>query len=474
MNKTLIAVDLDGSLVNSNTLHESLMLLVKSNPLALFLLPLWAIRGKAYFKQRLSDLVIPDPALLPYNTDLVSWLQDQRQLGREIVLCTAADQKIAKYLGIFDLVLASDGLCNLRGETKTEKLLKVFPGTPFSYVGDAQIDLAVWKSAASAIVVTNSQGLKNSCQQVCPVEKEFSQPKTNFKSFIELLRPHQWAKNLLLFAPALASNQIGNTALILELTQAFVAFCLCSSSIYIINDLMDLENDRKHPTKCKRPFSSGRLPINQGVILLPFLLVVSALVSLEINTMFVATISVYFLLTILYTFFLKNVVLLDCLILAGAYTLRIVGGSKVISSEISFWMVSFSVFLFLSLAYLKRYTELIDYKTQGNQVKVSGRAYTQTDAPFIQILGVSAGFISVLVLALYIDSTASAKIYFMPELMWAAVIVLLYWINWMWLKAHRGEMHSDPVIFALTDSVSLCSGVLFVLIVIFSAAGIKL
>ena len=151
--------------------------------------------------------------------------------------------------------------------------------------------------------------------------------------------------------------------------------------------------------------------------MLPFLLVVSALVSLEINTMFVATISVYFLLTILYTFFLKNVVLLDCLILAGAYTLRIVGGSKVISSEISFWMVSFSVFLFLSLAYLKRYTELIDYKTQGNQVKVSGRAYTQTDAPFIQILGVSAGFISVLVLALYIDSTASAKIYFMPELM---------------------------------------------------------
>ena len=237
---------------------------------------------------------------------------------------------------------------------------------------------------------------------------------------------------------------------------------------------MDLENDRKNPSKCKRPFASGRVPINQGVILLPFLLILSALVSFEINIMFVATILVYFLLTILYTLLLKNVVLLDCLVLAGAYTLRIAGGSKVISSEMTFWMVSFSVFLFLSLAYLKRYTELIDYKTRGYQVNISGRGYKQSDAPFIQILGVSAGFISVLLLALYIDSTASAKIYFMPEVMWAAVIILLYWMTWMWLKAHRGEMHSDPVIFAMTDRVSLFSGVLFVLIIIFGAAGIKL
>jgi 4-hydroxybenzoate polyprenyltransferase/phosphoserine phosphatase len=477
MNKTPLAVDLDGTLVNTDTLTESVLMLVKNRPLVIFILPFWLLKGKAYMKRRLSNLVSPDPALLPYNPELVSWLRDQHDSGRELVLCTAADQKIAdgvaSHLGLFSLTLASDGLRNMKGANKRETLEELFSNRGFSYAGDTGTDLAIWQAASTSVIVSNSLGLKTSAQKLCPTEKEFSKPKIGLSDIAKLLRVHQWSKNLLLLVPAVAAHQIAQIDLILTLALAFFSFSLCSSAVYIANDLIDLENDRRHPRKCARPFASGLVPVASGLVLFPLLLTVSAAIALQVGSGFAWALLSYFLLTCAYSAFIKEMVLLDCLALAGTYTLRVIAGAAAISMGVSFWILSFSLFLFLSLAYLKRFAELQEVADQNQTTSLHGRSYYHGDSQFVQILGITAGFISVLVLALYIDSTASAQLYRKPEIVWGAVVVMLYWVSWVWLKAHRGEMHDDPVVFAITDRVSLWCGLLFAVIIALGTVGVK-
>jgi len=428
-------------------------------------------------KRRLSNLIMPDPALLPYNAELVSWLGEQRDSGRELVLCTAADQGIAEgvanHLGLFGLVLASDGQCNMKGTSKRNALVKRFSGQGFSYVGDTGADLVIWQAASSSVVVSNSLDLKNAARKMCLTEKEFSKPKVDLSSMAKLLRVHQWSKNLLLFIPAVAAHQISQIDLILTLVLAFVSFCLCSSAAYIANDLFDLENDRRHPEKCSRPFASGRISIASGLALFPLLLTASAVLALQISSAFSLALLLYFMLTCAYSVFFKRIVLLDCLVLAGLYTLRVIAGGVAISIGVSFWMLSFSVFLFLSLAYVKRFAELQKVADTNPTISLGGRGYYHGDRQFVQMLGIVAGFVAVLVLALYIDSTASAELYRMPEIVWGAVIILLYWVSWIWLKAHRGEMHDDPVVFAITDRVSLVCGLLFGGIIVLGTLGLN-
>lgn len=429
-------------------------------------------------KRRLSDLVTPDPTLLPYNPDLVNWLKEQHDAGRELVLCTAADQKIAdgvaKHLGFFSLVLGSDGRGNMKGANKCQVLVEHFSKQGFSYAGDTAADLVVWQKANSSVIVSNSRSLKESAQTLCPVEKEFPKPKAGIRDVAKLLRIHQWAKNLLLFMPAIAAHQIGQVDLIFTLIIAFVSFSLCSSSVYIANDLLDLESDRRHPRKRARPFASGRLSVVTGLAVLPLLLATSAALALHVGSAFAWTLLTYYLLTSAYSVFLKRIVLLDCLVLAALYTLRVVAGAAALSLGVSFWLLAFSVFLFLSLAFVKRFVELQEAGDKTEKISLHGRGYHHGDHQFIQMLGIVAGFISVLVLALYIDSTASEQLYRMPELVWGAVAVLLYWVSWIWLKAHRGEMHDDPVVFAITDRVSLTCGLIFGGIVVLGTVGLGL
>jgi len=477
MNQTPLVVDLDGTLVYTDTLLESLIMLIKHSPFVIFALPFWLLRGKAYMKRRLSNLVVPNPALLPYNLELVSWLREQKDSDRELILCTAADQRIAEgvasHLDLFSLVLASDGLRNMKGTNKCKALMELFPTQGFSYVGDTRADLAIWQAASSSIVVSNSLALKNSARKVCPTEKEFSKPKVSLSGIARLLRVHQWSKNLLLLVPAVAAHQIGQIDLIITLVLAFVSFSLCSSAVYIANDLIDLENDRRHPRKRDRPFASGQISIASTSVLFPLLLTLSAVLALKIGSGFAWALLSYFVLTCAYTVFLKRIVLLDCLVLAGTYTLRVIAGAAAISMGVSFWILSFSVFLFLSLAYLKRFAELQEVADENQTTSLHGRGYHHGDSQFVQILGIVAGFISVLVLALYIDSTASAQLYRKPEIVWGAVVVLLYWVSWVWLKAYRGEMHDDPVVFAITDRVSLACGLLFGGIILLGTVGVS-
>ncbi|ANI99683.1 hypothetical protein A8O14_06085 [Polynucleobacter wuianus] len=453
-----ITVDLDGTLVFTDMLHESALCCFKNNPLSIFMLPIWIFQGKAKVKKELAlRAATLDVGCLPYNLQLIDWLKIEKGNGRKLILCTASDEKIAKkiagYLDIFDEVLASDGALNLAGQNKAAKLAARFGDNGFDYVGNSTSDLPVWKKAKEGVVVSNSRNLIKKAKLHTSVKKVIYPTKLNFSSWVSALRIHQWLKNLLIFVPLLAAHQANNSASWIVLFLAFFSFCLCASSVYIINDLLDLQSDRNHPRKKFRPFASGEIPIWVGCLLAPALILVSLFISQFVGGGFLPWLAIYFALTCIYSLGVKRLILIDCLALAILYTLRIVAGGFAIDIPLSFWLLAFSTFLFLSLAFVKRYAELKSHRRNTDE-KVHGRGYVASDAPLIEQLGISSGYASTLVLALYLNSENVTRFYRTPEFIWGAVPLMLLWISWMWLQAHRGNMNDDPIIFALKDKLS--------------------
>ena len=331
----------------------------------------------------------------------------------------------------------------------------------FDYVGNSAADLFVWDKAQQGIVVNGSPNLANKASARTAVELVMFKAKNNFKTWIKALRLHQWIKNLLIFVPILAAHQAITLVIGIHLLLAFFAFGLCASSVYIANDLLDLESDRQHPRKRFRPFASGQVAIWKGVLLAPLLLAASVLIANYVDAKFLTWLMIYFGVTCAYSWALKRWVLVDCLTLAILYTLRIVAGAAAVNVPLSFWLLAFSIFLFLSLAFIKRYAELLVH--QGNDVeKALGRGYYTGDAPLIEQLGVTSGYAATLVLALYLNSENVSKLYQTPEIIWGAVPLMLLWLSWMWLKTHRGLMHDDPIVFAIKDKISILIGFLFV------------
>jgi 4-hydroxybenzoate polyprenyltransferase len=445
-------------------LHESALKILRDAPLDTLRIPYWLSKGKAVLKRRLADRTIFDPGSLPYNYDLLNWLKQQKTQGRKLILCTASDFAIATaistHLGVFDEVMASDGIKNLAGKNKAEALEQRFGRAGFDYAGNSRADIPVWQNARRAIIVNASIDLAEKVQAFCKVEEVFPSPAIDLKTLRHVLRVHQWMKNLLLFVPLFAAHQLLNIEAWLALILAFFSFSLCASSVYIANDLLDLESDRLHPRKCKRPFASGVVPAWAGVIMSPLLLLVSLLLAGQVEGMFLPWLVFYFVLTCMYSWGLKRLIILDCLTLAMLYTLRIIAGAAAVGMGLSFWLLAFSVFLFLSLAFVKRYAEL-ELQLQNGIQKVHGRGYYTSDAPLVQTMGITSGYASILVLALYLNSDAVVKLYRTPEFVWGAVPVLLFWVSRMWVQAHRGEMHDDPLVFAVKDKASLLSGVAF-------------
>ncbi|MFI4919455.1 MAG: UbiA family prenyltransferase [Legionellales bacterium] len=275
------------------------------------------------------------------------------------------------------------------------------------------------------------------------------------------LRVHQWLKNLLLFVPLVAAHQLTDANAWFVLMLALLSFSLCASSVYISNDLLDLASDRLHPRKQQRPFACGQIPIWAGLVLAPLLLLISLGLGVCVNNGFLTWLLFYFLVSCVYSLALKRLILVDCLALAILYTMRIIAGAAAVSIMLSFWLLAFSVFLFLSLAFVKRYSELKVQHTHSED-KLHGRGYYVSDAPLIQTFGVSSGYASVVVLAFYLNSNAVLTLYKTPECIWGAVPILLFWISWMWMQAHRGKMHDDPLLFAIRDRASLFAGSVFV------------
>jgi 4-hydroxybenzoate polyprenyltransferase len=394
-------------------LHESALRVLRDHPFYLLFIPYWLSQGKAVLKRNLSNRTGFDPQFLPYNHDLLDWLKQQRTQGRKLILCTASDHSIAlaisDYLGIFDEIMASDGTLNLAGTHKAEALEQRFGHAGFDYVGNSHADLAVWQCARQAIVVNASAKTSQKAEYVCEVERVFPPPAVGFSACRKMLRIHQWMKNCLLFVPLLAAHQLTNTDAWLALIMAFFSFSLCASSVYIVNDLLDLESDRQHPRKCMRPFASGLIPASVGVALAPVLLLSSLALALHVGSHFLSWLLFYFVLTCAYSGGLKRLMLVDCLILAMLYTLRIVAGAAAISMGLSFWLLAFSVFLFLSLAFVKRYAELEVQLLSGKQ-KTHGRGYYTSDAPLLQTMGMASGYAAILVLAFYLNSEDVTKL----------------------------------------------------------------
>lgn len=464
-----IAIDLDGTLLYTDTLHESAVSLLHQHPMQVLLLPFWLIKGKAYLKQKLSSYVTLNPATLPYNLQLIEWIKEKKALGHRIILCTAADSKnansIATHLNIFDEVMASDGQTNLAGEYKREALVQRFGEHGFIYAGNSNADLKVWKSAASAIVVNADNNLVKKSTELVKVDKVLPAQPITLKNWRRVLRVHQYLKNLLLFVPLATAHQFGNVEALSLLLLAFISFSLCASSVYITNDLMDLDSDRQHLHKRFRPFAAGSVPISYGAILAPLCLITSFILALFVGSAFVIWLIAYYIVTVAYSLRLKRYAMVDCLTLAGLYTLRIIAGAAAVAIPLSFWLLGFSIFLFLSLAFVKRYAELQIQIANGN-THAHGRGYHVEDAPLIQTLGVTSGYASALVLALYLHSEAVTILYNNPQIIWGSIPLLLFWVSWVWLKAHRGQMHDDPIVFALRDRSSLIVGVMFIAIFI--------
>lgn len=445
-------------------LHESALRLLRDDPLRTLYIPWWLSRGKAALKRRLAGCVGFEPESLPYDDAFVDWLRLQRGEGRRLILCTASDHGIAtaisEHLGVFDEVMASDGAVNLAGTRKADALESRFGRSGFDYAGNSRADLAVWRRARRAVVVNATPAVLKQAGDCCEVEQVFPAPASGWPAWRRVLRVHQWLKNLLVFVPLFASHRLGDPGLWLALALAFVAFSLCASSVYIVNDLLDLDSDRQHPRKRLRPFASGQVPAWKGVVLAPLLLFASVALAWHVSPVFMAWLLAYFVLTCAYSLALKRVALLDCLTLAALYTLRVIAGAAAADMVLSFWLLAFSGFLFLSLAFVKRYAELEVHVLDGRDV-APGRGYFTSDAPMVQALGIASGFAAVVVFALYVNSDAVRALYRAPEIVWGGVPVMLFWVSWMWMQAHRGHMHDDPLLFALRDRASVLAGAAF-------------
>ena len=454
----VLCVDLDGTLLATDVLWESVILLIKQQPWMLFAFPLWIFRGPAYFKRQVAQRVILDPSRLPYRHQVLSYLHQMKEEGRTLVLATASDHQpaeaIATHLGIFSDVLASNGVTNLSGWKKCHALESRFGTHGFDYIGDSSADLEVWPSANAAILVNPSGKVMARAESTSSVTKVFPRNHQPSRVLLKTLRIHQWVKNLLLFLPLIASHQLSNEQGVFQACMAFISLSFCASVFYIFNDLLDLSADRNHPKKKFRPLASGELPIILGLLLIPALLIGSFGISLlALPSEFAGLLGLYALTTIGYSFFLKQIPVLDVLILAGLYTLRVLGGGIAANVPISAWLLAFSMFLFLSLAFGKRHSELQLRKVSRYQ-GLERRGYLGVDKEALGTMGIVSGYLSVLVMALYINSRDVLALYQNPHILWLTCPLLLYWISRTWLLAHRGGLDDDPLVMAMKDPQS--------------------
>ncbi|WP_213297245.1 UbiA family prenyltransferase [Paraburkholderia sacchari] len=464
-----LVVDLDGTLIRSDVLIESGFAYLKSAPLRFYRPLMWLARGgKPALKAGLAESTNVDVTVLPYDPQVLNWLKEEREAGRPLVLATASHERyahaIADHLGLFDQTFATADDVNLSSHRKRDKLVAEFGEKNFDYAGNSHDDIAVWQSAARAYVVNPSSGVERAARKIGNVERVIESRTPTLKIWSKSLRLHQWLKNLLIFLPLLAAHKLDYPDLIVAALLAFLAFGLCASSVYLLNDLLDLEDDRHHPTKRKRPLASGALPLTWGIGLFPVLLVGAfVLTALFLPWRFAAVLVGYYVLTLAYSMYLKRQVMVDVVVLAMLYTIRIVAGTAAIGAHLTFWLLAFSMFIFLSLAFVKRYAELHSMKVRG-LVKTRGRGYVSSDLPLISSLGTASGYLSVLVLALYIQDGNTAKLYRHAQAIWLACPLLLYWISRTWIIAHRGLMHDDPIVFAARDRVSIAVAALCCLV----------
>lgn len=453
-----LVVDMDGTLIHTDSLYEGAVQLWKLEPL-LPLKCLWWMRGgKAALKREIADRVELDAAFLPYNERLLDRLRDQR-LTRSVLLCTAADfrfaEAVAGHVGVFDGVMATRDGVNLKSAAKARALVERYGARGFDYVGNDTADLAVFAQARQALVVNPTLNLRRRLGQVANREQhDLSVPHSGFGAYVRALRPHQWVKNLLVYVPLLATINMSHLEKFIPATLAMLCFSLVASCAYLLNDLFDLGADRRHPRKRLRPIAAGKVPLQHAGAMIPALLIAGFLIAFRVSALFAGVLFIYLVSTVLYTIWLKRVPLLDTLVLAGLYTIRILAGAAAIVVVPSVPLISFSMFFFISLALAKRYSELVEMEGTDEEWTIPGRRYQTEDLNTLISQGSASGYVAVLVLALYIDGAAVRQQYRHPEIIWLICPLVLYWINKLWLNSARRQIKDDPVIWAFRNRVS--------------------
>lgn len=466
-----LCVDLDGTLLHGDILWEGIVSLFRTAPLALFWLPFWLMSGMARLKEEVARRGHVDVTTLPYHAEVMSFLISQREQGRTVILATAAEiglaQRVADHLGVFDGVYATEEGRNLRGEAKAHRLREEFGEGGYDYIGDSPADVPVWKSSRAALVVGN-QDMVRKAQAVAKVDAVFDSRPASLQTWLSALRIHHWVKNALLFLPLLLAHRFDVEG-IRSTTIAFLLFGCCASSIYIVNDLLDLHSDRAHPWKSKRPFASGQTSIPDGLLISGLLAMATVVSGFLLNVQFGVVLVLYILTTLLYSVYLKKIVLLDVFVLSGFYVVRIWAGAVAASVPLSDWFLAFSLFFFLSLATAKRYSELVHAGGLVGSGK-SGRAYVEADRALLMPLGVGSAFASVIILALYEHSQELLLFYRRPEALLLICPIILYWLSRVWLKAGRGELDDDPLTLSIHDPATYAVAAVILSVMLYSAS----
>lgn len=456
--KLPVAVDLDGTLFHGDLLLEAILRILFRKPWMMFSLLFAALQGKAFLKARVAELSPCDPTVLPYNERLLHWLRQEQATGRPLILATAADQseaeRVASHLGLFGAVMGSDGRTNLKSHFKAERLRREYPGG-FVYAGNARPDLKVWASATNAVIVNADKRLVEQARRSFAVEHIIPRTRSTLRAFIKAARPYQWSKNLLVFLPLLVGQGWAEVTNWMNAAITFTALSFAASSVYIVNDASDIEADRRHHRKRSRPFASGALSPVTGLVGACFLLATGLAFAAIANVLLPVT--AYLVCTTLYSFWLKRVVLVDVFLLASLYTLRVIVGGVATGYPASDWLLAFSCFFFLNLALAKRAAEVQSMTTGG---ELNGRSYFSTDDEVLKMMGIGAGFVSTLVLALYLQNDSIRTHFSEPFLLWGVPAAVVFWVCRLWLMLDRGEMHDDPLVFAFHDKTSLLLGVI--------------
>jgi 4-hydroxybenzoate polyprenyltransferase/phosphoserine phosphatase len=467
-----LCVDLDGTLVKTDTFAQALLQLIRIRPAALFSIPGWAKHGLAAFKKQVAREIQLDPAALPYQPELLRYLKNEQQKGRNLILATASDQsvarRVAEHLGIFSDIIASDGTVNLKADRKRKALVEKFGEGGFDYAGNAADDLEVWASAAKTIAVNPSSSVRRalSGQRI----QTFDDRPPKWQAWLKALRVQQWMKNVLIFLPMLLAQELTTPVLYVQAVIAFFAFSFLASSIYVVNDLMDLHADQHHPRKNRRPFAAGNLSLLSATVAVPLLVVMALILAQFLTFSFCGILLFYLLLTTLYSWRIKQLFLLDVLTLAGFYTIRILAGTAAYGVATSGWLIAFSISIFFSLALVKRYAELREaLEAHPEKIGARGRGYHARHLPWLSRLGLLAGIFSAIVLGLYITSEKVVVFYNTPAALWGLCPLVLYWIARIWKLAIRGELSDDPLEFAATDRQTWIIGALGIVLLIAGA-----
>ena len=451
-----LVVDLDGTLLKSDMLHESFWNAFAQRASTPVKSVTQLLTGKAALKSYLASEAVIDIASLPYDDEVIKYINEHRANGGKVALVTATHQlladQIAQHLEIFDEVHGSNNGVNLKGAVKAKFLAEHFGRGNFSYIGDALADVPVWEVSEKAITVNASDAVRRKVEALGITVEHLETTSRSWDSYFKALRPHQWSKNILIFVPMLAAHKLDLSSF-LSSCLAFVAFSLIASSVYIVNDLLDLNSDRIHPSKRSRPFASGAIPIVHGIQIAILCLLIGFAIAVFLGSIFLIVIGAYYMTTLAYSLVFKRKIIIDICVLAGLYTMRIFAGGAASGIDLSIWLLAFSAFFFLSLAAVKRQAELVDLGKR-KEIMISGRGYETHDLPIIAMISVASGYISVLVMMLYINSPNVTILYQTPEILWGVCCILLYWLTRTIMLTHRGRMHDDPVIFAATDRIS--------------------